>query len=483
MLGAGSTHESINAMSLVLGLEGNGRARRWIRLRNRGHSGSICGARKRSPMRHILAGQRYHDEGRMQPFWAKLGGQFSQRWRAIRQTVLNPTADTAEDVLEAARAQAPVIWLLGMVGTGKSSVIRTLTGSSDAEVGSGFRPCTATSRVFDFPPEAPVVRFLDTRGLGEVNYDPDEDLALCESQAHLVVAVLRATDPLPPGVLGALTQIRRRHSDWPVVVAQTTLHDAYPGKAHPQPYPFGDDGTTPSGIATLDRSLAAQRVALRALPGKAPIRFAPIDFTRPEDGLSPADYGIDTLWSALEHSAIEGFIAMLRRGARGDALERRAHAHVQGYAVAAGAIDLLPVAGAIGVPVVQGKMLHSLASLYALSWSRRTLTEFSASLGVGTLLHQGGLFGVRQLVKLIPGAGQVLGAASASALSFIVTYGLGHAAMLYLQGRRQGESPQRAAIVEEFQRAMAEAGLLAKSGRLFERGDGSDRSNRQEGDG
>jgi uncharacterized protein (DUF697 family) len=436
----------------------------------------------RLPMRHILAEPRDHDEVRMQPFWAKLGGQFSQGWRVIRQTVLKPSGDATEDVAEAARVRAPVIWLLGMVGTGKSSIIRTLTGSSDAEVGSGFRACTATSRVFDFPPEAPVVRFLDTRGLGEVNYDPGEDLSLCESQAHLVVAVLRATHPVPPGVLAALTQVRRRHPDWPVVVAQTTLHDAYPGKAHPQPYPFGDDGMALSGIATLDRSLAAQRVALHGLPGKAPVRFAPIDFTRPEDGMSPADYGIDTLWSALEHSAIEGYVAMLRSGARGDALERRARAHVQGYAVAAGAIDLLPVAGAIGVPVVQGKMLHSLASLYAVPWSRRTLTEFSASLGLGTLLHQGGLFGVRQFVKLIPGAGQVLGAASASALSFIVTYGLGHAAMLYLRGRRLGESPQRAAIVEEFQRAMAEAGVLAKSGHLFERGDDSDRNDGREGD-
>lgn len=403
----------------------------------------------------------------MQPIWARLGGQLSRRWRAIRQTVLNPTGEAAEGVLEAARAQAPVIWLLGMVGTGKSSIIRTLTGSSAAEIGSGFRPCTTSSRIFDFPAEAPVVRFLDTRGLGEVDYDPAEDLALCESQAHLIVAVLRATDPVPPAVFDALAKVRRRHPNWPIVVAQTTLHEAYTDHVHPQPYPFGAHGTNPSGIAMLDRSLAAQRTALEALPGKAPVRFAPIDFTAHEDGLPPTDYGIDTLWLALESGAVEGFIAMLRRAARGDALERRARAHVQGYAVAAGAIDLVPVAGAVGVPVVQGKMLHSLAALYGLSWSRRTLTEFAASLGVGTLLHQGGLFGVRQVVKLVPGFGQLVGAATASALSFVVTYGLGHAAMLYLRGRRGGKSPDREAVIGEFRRAMAEAGRVAKAGHLF----------------
>ena len=157
---------------------------------------------------------------------------------------------------------APVIWLLGMVGTGKSSIIQTLTGASDAEVGTGYRPCTATARIYEFPSEAPVVRFLDTRGLGEVAYDPAEDLALCESQAHLVLAVVKAVGPVPPAVLEALTQVRRRHPDWPVVVAQTTLHDAYSGKPHSLPYPF--DGEKTVGIDALDRSLAAQRAAFRS---------------------------------------------------------------------------------------------------------------------------------------------------------------------------------------------------------------------------
>jgi uncharacterized protein (DUF697 family) len=145
---------------------------------------------------------------------------------------------------------------------------------------------------------------------------------------------------------------------------------------------------------------------------------------------------------------------------------------VQGYALAAGAIDLVPLAGAVAVPVVQGKALHTLGRLYGVAWSRRTLTEFSASLGVGTLLHQGGLFGLRQLVKLIPGFGQVAGAAAASALSFAVTYGLGHAAILYLSYRQRGETPERAAVAEEFRRAMREAARLAKSGELFQRESG-----------
>jgi uncharacterized protein (DUF697 family) len=401
------------------------------------------------------------------------GEQLSTWWREVYDSVLNPKPDAAGDsrIAEEARGKAPVIWLLGMVGTGKSSIIRTLTGSGDAEVGTGYRPCTATARVYEFPSEAPVIRFLDTRGLGEVAYDPTEDLALCESQAHLVLAVVKAVGPVPPAVLEALTQVRRRHPDWPVVVAQTTLHDAYPGKPHPLPYPFNGEktGEKTVGIDALDRSLAAQRAAFRALPGSAAITFVPIDFTLPGDGLEPEDYGIEALWSALEAGSADGVVSMVRRSlteAHGTGAGR-ALSHVWGYAAAAGAIDTLPVAGAVGVPVVQGKMLHSLAGILGVSWTRTTLAEFSGCLGAGALLRYGARFGVRQLVKLVPVHGTLIGGAAAGVASFATTYGLGRAAVLYLTTRRAGNAFNAEAVAAEFRRAMAEATGAAKASAMF----------------
>src|SRR5262249_36492437 len=73
--------------------------------------------------------------------------------------------EDSEAVTDAARSLAPVVWLLGKVGSGKTSIIRAITHSTDAEIGDGFRPCTQASRVYDFPGDAPVLRFLDTRGL------------------------------------------------------------------------------------------------------------------------------------------------------------------------------------------------------------------------------------------------------------------------------------------------------------------------------
>ena len=64
--------------------------------------------------------------------------------------------------------------------------------ATEAEIGEGFRAMTRTAVVFDFPAEAPVLRFLDTRGLGERGYDPSEDLATCENQSHLLIVVMRA---------------------------------------------------------------------------------------------------------------------------------------------------------------------------------------------------------------------------------------------------------------------------------------------------
>ena len=78
------------------------------------------------------------------------------------------------------------------------------------------------------PPPRPVVRFLDTRGLDEVAYEPGEDIRYCETQAHLVLAVMKATDLAQGAVFAVLHTVRRRHPQWPVVIAQTGLHEGYP---------------------------------------------------------------------------------------------------------------------------------------------------------------------------------------------------------------------------------------------------------------
>src|SRR3954470_325200 len=83
-----------------------------------------------------------------------------------------------------AKTPTPVFWLLGKTQSGKTSIIRYLTGADDAVIGSGFRPCTKTSRRYQFPsPDAPLMAFLDTRGVDEPGYDPAEDAAAFDQLA------------------------------------------------------------------------------------------------------------------------------------------------------------------------------------------------------------------------------------------------------------------------------------------------------------
>ena len=74
---------------------------------------------------------------------------------------------TLEQVRDWIDADAPVIWLLGKTQAGKTSIVAEMTGQAHDQIGAGYLPMTRDSRVYAFPPEHPVLRFLDTRGLGD----------------------------------------------------------------------------------------------------------------------------------------------------------------------------------------------------------------------------------------------------------------------------------------------------------------------------
>lgn len=370
----------------------------------------------------------------------RVGETLSEAWAAV----VSPRRDAVTDAEIAAKAAgtAPVVWLLGKVQSGKSSIVRALTGASAAEIGNGFKACTATARVFDFPADAPAIRFLDTRGLGEASYDPAADIAVAQEQAHLLLVVMKAADAAQDSVIAVAKAARERHPDWPVLVAQTCLHEGYaPGARHPLPYPFDAAGVPTASLpGDLTRTLAWQRERLSALPGTGAIRFVPLDFTQEGDGFEPRLYGLDELRAALAAIAPDAIGGALALGEIASARQRRAEQHVMGYASAAAAADVVPVAGAVAVPAVQAKMLHSLGEIYAVTWDRRMVGELAGALGAGVLTRIATGFGARQLTKLVPVWGQTAGAAAAAAMSFAATFALGKAAIVYLERKSGGGS-------------------------------------------
>lgn len=393
----------------------------------------------------------------------------SQDWSRLRRLLLSPRVDdtSLESVLRAARERQPlpVVWLLGKAQSGKTSIIRALTGSPRAEIGNGFRPCTRTAQLYDFPAEAPVVRFLDTRGLGEVAYDPGEDIRYCESQAHLVLGVAKATDLAQEAVFDVLHAVRRRHPRWPVLIAQTGLHEAYPpGTGHVVPYPFDRPPWPPAVPQALTRVLLAQRAGLGSLPGDLTTLWAPVDLTLPEDGLEPADYGLDALWSAIgEVSSLDLRVRLCGDAGVRDAFASAAHPHIVGHALAAAAVGALPAVDLLGVPAVQAKLLHSLAALYGLPWTRRLASEFLGLLGLGAGVGYTARLLGRGLVKLVPVLGQTLGAAWGAGASAATTYALGKAAGYYFGSHRLGERIDAATLRRVYADALASGARLLDS--------------------
>src|SRR5438270_1381198 len=139
------------------------------------------------------------------------------------------------------RVPVPVFWLFGKTQSGKTSLIKYLTGAERAEIGKGFEPCTRFSQRYQFPtPEAPLVTFLDTRGLDEPGYDPAEDLAAFDRDAHVVVVTVKALDHAQENVLTHLRTLRKARPERPAVLVLTCLHEAYPQQQHPEPYPFAE---------------------------------------------------------------------------------------------------------------------------------------------------------------------------------------------------------------------------------------------------
>ena len=378
---------------------------------------------------------------------------------AIRESLFGPVVADAENARAGAQANALVVWLLGKTGAGKTAIIAALTGDARAEVGLGFQPCTRTASFYDVPPEAPLLRFLDTRGLGEAGYDPASDITWCEEQSHLLLVVMQVSDPLQHDVLHVLQQARRRHPEWPVVVAQTGLHRLYPGgMTHPVPYPYTggpDDDTQASLPQPLRQALAYQRKLFNGLRGPPP-RFVPIDFTVPTDGLPPCDYGLEALSRLLSEAGPVAFEALSRARADVESDRTRAKARPLMYgcgtaAAGAGAVPV-PIVGVGGLAGVIATMLQALARRYQVEWTPRTFGQFSGAVGGGALAGVLLRYGLRELLKLFPVAGTVMAGALNAAAAFAVTVAIGEAACVWLAYQRRGLS----APTEEVRRAFAD---------------------------
>lgn len=369
-------------------------------------------------------------------------------WLVGGQASPDPTAEAEflrqrSDLLS--KAPLPTFWMFGKAQSGKTTIIRHITGAEDAVIGSGFRPCTKDSRRYDFPAaESPLISFLDTRGLGEAAYDPAEDVARFTDEAHLVVVTVRVMDHAQEAIVAPLRAIRAAKRGRPVLLALTCLHQAYPRKQHPPEYPFPAAGLPadpsaplPEGLSEdLARSLSAQRERFAGLVD----RVVPIDLTKPGEGFEQPEYGGPALRSAMMDLLPAAYAQTLRNmretmDGLADLHERRAHPIIVSYATLAATAGASPVP-LVDIPAIAGiqaRMVWQLADLYGRPMDRQRFLELAGAVGVGLMARQA----LRELTKLVPWVGVPAGAG----LAYAGTFALGKACCWYYGRILSGHEP------------------------------------------
>jgi uncharacterized protein (DUF697 family)/predicted GTPase len=346
------------------------------------------------------------------------------------------------------KTPVPVFWLFGRTQTGKTSLIKFLTGAEEAEIGQGFRPCTRFSRLYQFPTaEAPLLTFLDTRGLDEPGYDPAEDLARFGDSAHVVIVTAKVLDHGLENVLQHLRTIRRARPSRPVLLVLTCLHEAYPQCQHPQPYPFTSFESPVSSSESnpepatqdseLKRSLEEQQRRFDGLVD----RIVPIDLTPAEEGFNEPNYGgaqlkeqlIDLLPAAYRQTLLN-----LEEASKAlqDLYAKNALPHIFAYSTLAATAGAIPVPwlDLFILPGIQTRMIYHLARMYGQPLTGTRFLELASTLGLGMVARQA----VRGLLKFIPYVGSVAGAVFAGAS----TFALGKAFCYYYSAVHEGHVPQ-----------------------------------------
>lgn len=389
----------------------------------------------------------------------------SRAWNALVSWFGGKNINAEQELVEVrAKTPTPVLWLFGKTQSGKTSLIRYLTGAADAEIGSGFRPCTRFSRLFPFPSEtAPVFTFLDTRGVDEPGYDPAEDLAQFDSQAHLMLVTCRIRDFATGNMREALKKIRAANRRRPVLLVLTCLHEAYPQTQHPQPYPYTELVTVPAANVMAPPNappptdavwnlIATQREHYEGLID----RIVPVDLTQPEEGYTDPTYGGEALKRAILALLPEAYRETLKHFT--EAADQFTALHAKRTApVLVGYSTMAATAGALPIPFVdllviggiQTKMIRELAARSGSKDTAHRFLETATSAGIGLLATAA----LRQVAKLIPYVGSVVGAGLAGAS----TYALGRAFLEYDRRVNEGHIPDRDEVAKLYKEQFAAA--------------------------
>jgi uncharacterized protein (DUF697 family)/predicted GTPase len=393
-------------------------------------------------------------------------------------------------ILEQVRQSLPTteVILVGKPQTGKSSIVRGLTGVSGDIVGQGYRPHTQHTQRYNFPADAlPLLTFTDTVGLGDGRQQisevvqelvgelqPDGAASVqpgvkpsAKPSAKVIMFTVKVTDFATDTLREIAKKIRAQPLNVPCILAITCLHDRYPADWENHP-------TYPPTDTELQRSVAQIQADFAGLYD----RMVLLDFTLEEDGFDPVFYGLEALLESLSdllpHAESQAIAQLLDDRLTDDGLRSpkdqwpvvdqlghlyrdAARRYILSFSLMAGTLAAVPLPFAT-MPVltaVQITLVGLLGQLYGQKVKPAQAGALVSAIAGGFLAQ---LIG-RELVKFIPVFGSVVAASWATAY----TWALGEAACVYFGDLLGGRKPDPDRIQAVMKQSFAEAQERFKS--------------------
>lgn len=393
-------------------------------------------------------------------------------------TWFNVSDAQVQEILEQIRSELPTTeaLLVGKPQSGKSSLVRGLTGVSADIIGQGYRPHTQHTQRYNYPTdELPLLMFTDTVGLGDISKETaavvqelavelggsqamDQTGAPSLTAARVMILTVKINDFATDTLCQIARQLRQDYPQVPCLLVVTCLHEIYPPEwdDHPSSYP--------PDLPELQRAFGELQQGFAGLYDRAVL----IDFTLESDGFQPIFYGLEELVTAIadllptaEARAMHQLLDDAAGSALGTLYRDAGRRYILPFAVMAAGLAAVPLPFAT-MPVltaIQGSLVVLLGRLYGQEVTVSQAGGIVSAIAGGFLAQAIG----RELLKFIPGFGSVIAASWAAAY----TWALGEAACLYFGELMGGKKPDPERIQAAMKESFAAAQARFKNERQF----------------